>query len=183
MMCVYLPIVIFMVSWFYGGGAWALDELKGYASLTVQSKSQLQHFDQAIRVMRDGKAYKVQLETLDDFGQTWLKLTFLRDQTYLWSASGPQALSTRQKRRLLRMPLSERELAAIIFHKSVFDLDNWTFSRDDQGRIVSGSKDGGDAKRVTLSYEYGRGALPKRVTLFTTKQTMIIEWKKINYSS
>lgn len=176
------------------GPAWAVPQrvtLKGHASLNWVHQKRNYRFDQIVSIVEPAKgknAPAAAFETIDDFGNTVLRIEFFNDQVLLVdSPVGQKVLSSNQFSKLLSLPMGREEFLTFLLGRFP-DGDGLEVKRDAAGRVVSVRKKTGKKQgRYLVSFadyrQVGGAAYPFRITFVAPKTELHLQWQELTLHS
>lgn len=159
--------VLLLIILFILPSAYAFDSLKGIAQIEWIRKKKIYRFDEAILL---NPPYQIEFETLDDFGNTLLRLDF----------------TSKQLKKVLYLPITQQDFIAYLLYQIPLDLPKLNITYDQDGHVVSLEN---KAKKKKEYYKINFLNLQKRNKMkeiypqtieFISKKTSVkITWKEI----
>lgn len=159
--------VLLLIILFILPSAYAFDSLKGIAQIEWVRKKKIYRFDEAILL---NPSHQIEFETLDDFGNTLLKLDF----------------TSQQLKKILYLPISREDFVAYLLYQIPLDHQDLNMTYDQEGHVVSLEN---KAKRKKEYYKINflnfqkrnkMGEIyPQTIEFISKKTSLKITWKEL----
>jgi hypothetical protein len=159
--------------------------LRGTARIVLTHPKGNFSFDQAVAIKDDHSAI---FETLDDFGNTILKLDASGGNLKLLEGEGSGAtLSSKRFKKILSLPLTQKEFIAILLYEIPSHAEEFEVKRGVDQELVSVEKKSRNKKN---SYQvffkeislHGNKNFPGSVEIVGSKSTLRLSWKDVELS-
>ncbi|OGN63083.1 MAG: hypothetical protein A3F09_01305 [Chlamydiae bacterium RIFCSPHIGHO2_12_FULL_49_11] len=142
--------------------------LRGHAIVEWSAKKRVYRFDQAVVIKTVNEA---SFETLDDFGNTVLRLDFTGGDVML-------------ARHALSLPLSRDEFISYLLYQLPEQVDGLDAEYDADGRLIGVEKKSKQAgKRYKISFrdfeKKGKILYPKTIEITSRKGNLKISWRNV----
>ena len=154
----------------------------GHARVEWSYKKRVYHFDQAIVIFSPQKAV---FETLDDFGNTLLRIYFEGNELMLVEMAGGSGLYKASRfKKLLKLPLTKSEFIHYLLYQIPPHVNDLVITRDSYGRISSIFKNSKKKKnRYTISFsdfkKKSTMVYPQFIEIQSKKTSLKILWKAV----
>lgn len=157
--------------------------LSGHAQILWTYKKRIYRFEQAIVIQDPTSAI---FETLDDFGNTILKIDFVDEGVVVVEMGrGGWAVKPSRFHKLVRLPLTRSEFIHYLLYRIPEQIEDLAIDTDSHGRIVGIEKKAKKKKRrYTISFlnfvKRGKIEYPQTIEMVSGKTTLRISWRHVS---